>query len=588
MVKLFPRLPLPVAKKLAAERAGISILEARNVSGVAHRTATYAAVGGQRITDSELEQLAERIREVAVEHGYPKKCTQHQTATFEARCAAVLHDEAEITATEAAREGAWAFLACILLPDIVRWRWGGVRSPEDRFVGGERGLRNTLGRLWWRGYMLEDRWWAEHDRHELLHLLSEDQIVGFVERPRAFLSPLAAVAVSRMVLAVRSTTGTRGQEVELMRDVTKRFLRLGTFVSYESLEAEEMKALAGKMVNESLVRLGRAEHVREAEAPRYRRPRATIVARARTAPEPIVETRSGRPGARRHSDIVAQLVRELQSVALSSRSSNRFHAVRTTLASALQMRPEVVGIKFVGDAKNAANRVGEALRTSPAVLLLLAPEELVEPALAAARSRWASSPSTRFLVLARHGEDEWDCSAILEPADGIEFDSLVKLFPDAPRHVELPADGPSRSDEKTEEFAVRTRDGLSLATVTAGDDPERTLEGVFASFDPSLPDLRTKRIVSAKNLGNRISEGLGAGCEVLLLIVRLDLLHAAQEEVHRQLRARRDKPLVVHRVEGDAGSGAVWLVQTVDTVLHARSGSVRHPSNVQHASLPIT
>jgi len=146
-MRLFPRLPLAIAKKLADERGRSSLVEAERVSSCGHKSSTFAAVGGQRVSDNELESLANEIRKLATTHGYPEKPRMDGVATFEARCAAFLHGGVGITPTEAAKEETWAFLACVLLPDIVIWRWGGDPTPMDRFLGGERGLRNAFGRL---------------------------------------------------------------------------------------------------------------------------------------------------------------------------------------------------------------------------------------------------------------------------------------------------------------------------------------------------------------------------------------------------------------------------------------------------------
>ncbi|MEQ9501595.1 MAG: DUF6339 family protein [Deltaproteobacteria bacterium] len=549
-MKLYPRLPIAVGRKLAAERSALSVEKAAQLSGIGHRTVTYAAVGGQRIDETELEALAARVRDVAVEHGYPERPKQQRILTFDARCATVLHTESEMTPTEAARESVWAFMGCVLLPDIVRWRWGGERTPIDRFSGGERGLRNTLGRLWWRAHLLEDRWWTENDRYELLHILSEDQIVAFVERPRVFMSPLVSVAVAREVISVRRSSGSRTQELDLLRDVSKRFLRMGAFVRYESLNEEEIRNLARRMVNESLVALGREDQVREHHV-------YYEVARASDSPETPT--------------FMASLREQLSTIDLSSRSSKRFDSVRGLLADSLRMRSETVGVKYIGDAKNAANRVGEALRARPAVVMLLAGAQLTDMALNAARARWSASPSTRFVLVAKHGR-EWYCSAVLEPDDGVEFEGLARLFPDGTRIVEPPV-AEEGSRLATADMARRTRDAL-LRVGAAGGTTDSIVRGAVAlALGRADTSVRSKRVNARRNLGNRLSEGIGAGCDVLILELDRDWLDTAQTELDRQLKDLAKPFLAVLSLEsGGARSG--WFVWTASAYFEVLSGEI--------------
>ena len=64
-----------------------------------------------------------------------------------------MHATLRLTRREAADPRIWAYLAAVVLPDYVRWRW---RSPDDRkapvaidrFMG--KPATNAVSRLWWR------------------------------------------------------------------------------------------------------------------------------------------------------------------------------------------------------------------------------------------------------------------------------------------------------------------------------------------------------------------------------------------------------------------------------------------------------
>ncbi|MEQ9324893.1 MAG: DUF6339 family protein [Polyangiaceae bacterium] len=257
MIRLYPRLPRQVARELAENLSSAGAVEVADLAATTHEAAIFGATGGNVVSEKDLNQIADDVRSLADTFGFPAKPAQKNVASFEARCAVYLHDEVAICATEAAREDVWSFFGCVLMPDIVRWRWGGKTTATDRFLGGDRGLRNTFGRLWWRAAMLRDDWWAEHEPYELLRILTEDQVVGFVERPRAVVSRLTAVATAREVLAVRRRRGTRMSELDLLRDVMKRFLRRGMMVTYEALAPDEVRAAVRVLVEESLQELSR-------------------------------------------------------------------------------------------------------------------------------------------------------------------------------------------------------------------------------------------------------------------------------------------------------------------------------------------
>ena len=255
-LRLFPRLPRHVARELAASLSTAPAVAAAELAAPTHESAVYAPTGGHRITEKELGALADEVRALAEKFGFPMKPTQSHASSFDGQCAVHLHKKWQIHPTEAAREEVWSFLGCVLMPDIVRWRWGGKATPADRFLGGDRGLRNTFGRLWWRAHLLKDEWWEEKDPYELVWILGEDEIVGFVERPRAVVSRLTAVAIAREVTAARRA-GMRVTRTDLLRDVMKRFLRRGVLITYEGLSPDEMRDAAEVLVSESLTALRR-------------------------------------------------------------------------------------------------------------------------------------------------------------------------------------------------------------------------------------------------------------------------------------------------------------------------------------------
>lgn len=58
-----------------------------------------------------------------------------------------LYELMALSPSEASHETMWAFITCILPPDVVRRRFpgGAAGTSQERLLGGGRGLRNAFG-----------------------------------------------------------------------------------------------------------------------------------------------------------------------------------------------------------------------------------------------------------------------------------------------------------------------------------------------------------------------------------------------------------------------------------------------------------
>lgn len=228
---LYPQLSHRVAAELADEYGEKSPEELQQLARLEHETAIYSPTGGTRVSSDELRELAEAIRRLREEHS---------PSSFDAATTRYLHPQMNITRSEASLEGVWSFMGCVLLPDVVRWRFPSkLKTPEDRFLGTSRGLRNVLGRCWWRGELL-----CDHnpppgkDGYWLLNELGEDELTGLVERPRAVASRRVAVALAK---ALVSTNRKGVPQMDVARDAFKRYLRLSYFVAFDALADYELE-----------------------------------------------------------------------------------------------------------------------------------------------------------------------------------------------------------------------------------------------------------------------------------------------------------------------------------------------------------
>jgi hypothetical protein len=196
---LYPQLPRPVAEHLARERGLLDREASQAATGVDHPELYYTATGGRRIEQQELIRLRESIVRCATTCGYPADAEEDARAVFDRDASIVLHGAMNISPNEASRPGVWEFITCVLLCDVVRWRFpgGADGTPSERFLAGRR---NTFQRLWWRAFVLSDPGVA--DPYCLIRLLGEDELVQIMERPfLAGTGPLAR-AVARQLLDV--------------------------------------------------------------------------------------------------------------------------------------------------------------------------------------------------------------------------------------------------------------------------------------------------------------------------------------------------------------------------------------------------
>lgn len=229
--RLFPQLPHATALTLAAGHGKASVEDLRAAATSHHAEQIFSATGGQQVSRSELDELAVDVRRL---------CGETTPATVDPHLTRKLHPWMRLTRQEASLDGVWSFLGCVLLPDVARWRFGGAATPEDRFIGAGRGLRNTFGRAWWRGeLLLDDGHPPGRDPYWLVEELGEDELTGIVERPRAVASRRVAVALARALVAVDCKGLPR---THVARDAFKLFLRRGYFVEFDALSTDELEA----------------------------------------------------------------------------------------------------------------------------------------------------------------------------------------------------------------------------------------------------------------------------------------------------------------------------------------------------------
>ena len=210
---------------------------------------TYSPVGGARIEQGDLESLREAVMTLAREHGMPQPGAREHLQVFEGRAARVLHERLPMTPHEASQEEVWSYVTCCWLLDVAIWRFG-AETSDDRFIGHLN--RNTFRRMWWRAEILG----ADVD----LTRLGEDELVNIMERPTLSSDRRLARAIALEFLD-RVERGIAPERMRLMREATKRVLRLTPFVALSALDdhavglfvSDAFDAAAAGLAGESLV-----------------------------------------------------------------------------------------------------------------------------------------------------------------------------------------------------------------------------------------------------------------------------------------------------------------------------------------------
>lgn len=183
---LLPRLPGPIADRMLEHMLGQDELSWSGFSPEAlPEGVRYAATGGSTASASLLRAIRQDMLDLASGFGFGAPDLKNDHAGFDAALAGLLADREEFASGEGLRDDVWCFMAVILAPDIVHWRFG---KSRERYLGG---VRNAFQRLWMRAKVL-DRGSGREDRWALLDHLSEDALVQITERPSIGADPVLA------------------------------------------------------------------------------------------------------------------------------------------------------------------------------------------------------------------------------------------------------------------------------------------------------------------------------------------------------------------------------------------------------------
>lgn len=202
----------------------------------------YAPSGGS-VSPELVTEIATELTTIARRHGYPGRTSDREKAAFDVEAAKWLAEHPQSASPEFLRDDVWAFLACVMLQEVVVWRYSG--RQRARFAGG---VRNTFQRLWMRGRTLDLGAAAGMERWKLLEGLSEDAMVQIFERASIASDARLARAIATRWIITASRIG-RARMEDVMRRATK-LLRLRNqiidlnFLTQDALHKEVEQAFS--------------------------------------------------------------------------------------------------------------------------------------------------------------------------------------------------------------------------------------------------------------------------------------------------------------------------------------------------------
>lgn len=245
-VALLPRLkPIGVDTALGRfHETGANTRSTLNILSDYSDVLSFAPSGGYKSGKAAVD-LGQGLKEIAQRAGFPRIGSQSAKAEFDQQAAIYLAQVPALSSGEALRNDVWAFLATVIVPDLVVWRFPG--ESRSRFDGGNR---NTFQRLWMRGKGL-DRGESHADRWGLVKALSEDAMVQIFERPSIACSQRLATAVAEgwMKAAIEIE---KGAMEDIMRRAVKMLRIRNEVIDLSYLDAEQLEKTVAKIFEEAM------------------------------------------------------------------------------------------------------------------------------------------------------------------------------------------------------------------------------------------------------------------------------------------------------------------------------------------------
>ena len=242
-VLVYPSLRVDFASQAMASHIGRSLESIRESSQLDHPSATWIG-DGRRVTEEELAQIRDELRELADNSGFPEPMSRNSAAVdFDRKLGTLLNELIDVPPFYAAQPGMWMFLSCVVVPELAYFRYN--NDPhESRYNGGDRDL---LRSRWWRAFCLGP---DLNDAPPGCPPLAEDEFTSIMERPNIGYTPSLAAAVRDCVW--RHDKQSKGRRMTFTRGLTKRLVVEMRFRSFDDIPpndlADELDLMAAEVL----------------------------------------------------------------------------------------------------------------------------------------------------------------------------------------------------------------------------------------------------------------------------------------------------------------------------------------------------
>jgi hypothetical protein len=208
---------------------------------VRHAEQVYAPVG-ERVIDSQITELVNKVTELAENHGYPAPSSDGVRVAFDRACAPLMRELVDITWAEAGSRSIWSFVALVPLPHVTLWRFG--PSNVERWVASDL-TRHTWARLWWQAVVFASD-------ADLLAQLTESDLNQLLERRSIGGDPRLVRSIGAAL--VRTDLGALPRR-RVIRDVSKRLRRQLAFIDVRALDDQTLLEWCRYLVGQSVTNL---------------------------------------------------------------------------------------------------------------------------------------------------------------------------------------------------------------------------------------------------------------------------------------------------------------------------------------------
>lgn len=208
---------------------------------------------GNRVDLSDIGKLRDAIMSFKSSEGLKPDSSAQKRTEFDRKLGLKLLDWMDITPSIAADNGMWAYLNIMVIPDLIRLRWGYTEKGEEQKINHERYYdtnRSYLKKLWFTAYMIHDA--------DLYTKMLQDEIDTWYDRAftrgmDAYVNSIYDSFHKNVKLYKLDSLG------DLYREFFKAINRKLAFINYYALGKKDLECLHDECFRSAYVSLNGKE-----------------------------------------------------------------------------------------------------------------------------------------------------------------------------------------------------------------------------------------------------------------------------------------------------------------------------------------